>query len=680
MDHEYMLSKRHPVLKWILFSGITVIYLLSCRPFLDSIFGSRQYPPPKIESGSSENMSRTYWALDVKLSTRWSTNRPQRGDEWILLDLGEKQRIEDITLDNTYSRYDFPRDVGLELSLDNINYLETNYIRENIGHQSFLRFVVPQAARFIRISQTGQSNRFRWSIDEISITSKRLVEPLSTIRRIGILFGILIMPVGILFCLIYSGFFEMLYRRFNPGHVLQLCVFILFILMIFSYLFSKESIWGLSWIGNFSLAPRLCAFFLIGICFYPRANKLIQKFVNVMINIRFLQNISIIKQALLIILLFALSWILRSQTIYGDGYGTITLLNSGQIMNWKEPLDRLFTALTYIISNKYLGFSPGSAIALMSCLAGVVFWISALLIAKLIGHTREDKFYAFVMVISIGAVQLFFGNIENYSLLGAFSLLYLLLAHLYLDRKISLVFPAFVLSTTISMHLSAIWLAPSLAFLPLLREMSDIRVEIKDWRECLIRNLRYYLAEIRTPVIVSLIPLLLTLILGNILIGTSKDLNISNFGGGDGSLWVPLFRLSTPYEKFTLFSFDHLLAIMNEMILICAVGLIATLSYIIFQKKRKVFDNKVYFLLVSALFFFAYLFFFNPDLAYLNVGVLNEWDLLSPVAFPLIYLGLYLLFNWEKDLSVRRSACILLIAFGIVHSFSWILSNAKIVF
>ena len=284
------------------------------------------------------------------------------------------------------------------------------------------------------------------------------------------------------------------------------------------------------------------------------------------------------------------------------------------------------------------------------------------------------------MLISIGATQLFFGNIENYSLLGAFSMLYLLLAHLYLDRKISLVFPAFVLSTTISMHLSAVWLVPSLALLPLLREMSDIRVESKNGSKYIIKNLKYYLAEIRSSVMVSLFPFLLTLILGNIMIGTSKDLNMSNFGGGDRSLWVPIFRLSTPYEKFTLFSFDHFLAIMNEIILICPVGLIVTFSYIIFQKKRKVIDNKVYFLLVSTLSYFAYLFFFNPDLAYLNAGILNEWDLLSPVAFPLIYLGLYLLFNWEKDLSIRRSACILLIAFGIVHSFSWILSNAKIIF
>ncbi len=75
----------------------------------------------------------------------------------------------------------------------------------------------------------------------------------------------------------------------------------------------------------------------------------------------------------------------------------------------------------------------------------------------------------------------------------------------------------------------------------------------------------------------------------------------------------------------------------------------------------------------------AYLLFFNPDLAFLKIGILNEWDLFSLAAFPLVALALHLWRLHPRADEVERIAALLvIIATSFLSTVPWILSNAKI--
>ncbi|MEA2624630.1 MAG: hypothetical protein QOD06_675, partial [Candidatus Binatota bacterium] len=168
-----------------------------------------------------------------------------------------------------------------------------------------------------------------------------------------------------------------------------------------------------------------------------------------------------------------------------------------------------------------------------------------------------------------------------------------------------------------------------------------------------------------------------TFLLGLQLVPAHETLSLATFGGGDQELWVPLRLMTSSNHKFTLFSGSHLLAIANEILLLCPIGLFLVSSHLPFVRRL---TTDAIFLGVSTLLCFLYLLVFNPDLAIFNVGILNEWDLFSPVAFPLTTLGVALWLGSALDSSRRLHIAAVGLAFAAVHAASWILSNASVTF
>jgi hypothetical protein len=363
------------------------------------------------------------------------------------------------------------------------------------------------------------------------------------------------------------------------------------------------------------------------------------------------------------------SWWFRSTTDYGDGVFTPMIIAGGHLMNWKEPLDRLITALTYRGLDRWLGWDPRSAIALVSCAAGVVYSCACILVARTLATDQRDRLSAVLLLLVLGAAQLFFGNVENYSLLAAGTMIFLYAGLRHLRGFGGIVWPSLALGITASIHLSAAWLLPTL---PLL---SSSRRALEGGRRLLV-----VLRVVRDGVVsATTVGMLLggTFLLGLLLAPEHETLSFEAFGGGDEQLWVPLWEMTTSNHKFTTFSGSHLLAIANEVLLLCPIGLFLVLSHLPFVRRL---STDALFLGTSALLYFLYLLVFNPDLAIFNVGILNEWDLFSPLAFPLTTLGVALWLDRAVDSSARFHIALVGIAFGGVHAASWILSNAGMTF
>lgn len=112
-------------------------------------------------------------AIDGQPATRWSTLTPQTPGMWFQVDLGQRQTVSRVQASQAGSPEDYPRGYRLRLSEEGQQWVTVATQTNNTGpvDVSFQ----PTAAQYIRIEQTGSSDRWWWSIHELTITSQ--VEP-----------------------------------------------------------------------------------------------------------------------------------------------------------------------------------------------------------------------------------------------------------------------------------------------------------------------------------------------------------------------------------------------------------------------------------------------------------------------------------------------------------------------
>ncbi len=654
-----------------------VVAAFSCE-----VRDGREAPRPSgITASANRRPDIARLAVDGNINTRWDTGKIQTGGEWLLLDLGEPHQIMGLTLDTSPSVSDHPMGIKIEISFDKKEF-RTAFRQDSTLPKPIQHFALPapEQGRYIRITQTGKSTNWWWSVHEVTLDLRPLT-PLLTgkARWLNLLLLLFCTAMGVALFLLT----RLLTRReiITPVRVLVTLCWIFLGLMLAAPHLPEEIAWGYFWIGNFSPWVRVVAFALLLALSLPRLNRTVRRIFSAAVEslAHLTKRYGIL---LLCTCLFFISWWLASKTIYGDGGETMSLLKAGQRINWREPLDRYFTARMYHFTHTLFGWGPRAAIAMVSCLAGIVYWMTAAALARLLGTSREDRTVIFLLLISMGAVQIFFGNIENYSLLGAGSMLYLYLGLRYLERGTGLVWACLALAVTSCIHLAAVWLLPTL---PLLAISGAFRFSHDETGYSFMISrvrLRRLLLESGIGMLGVLLVFGGTFLLAIHHLDSWRNLSIAWFGGGDGRLWVPLFHPSTRFESFTMFSWEHLRALMNELLLICPIGLFLVVAYLLFSPGRvRRCDRQILFLGSCTLLYLAYMSLFNPDMAvFAHPGILNEWDLFSVAAFPLVLLGTYLWARWEPDSWQKRYVSVLLVVLGAIHASAWILSNAKMTF
>jgi hypothetical protein len=96
-------------------------------------------------------------------------------------------------------------------------------------------------------------------------------------------------------------------------------------------------------------------------------------------------------------------------------------------------------------------------------MAGGGFIYLLLLFSKYSCHNNPLMF--FFIVTSGGYMQLFFGDMENYTLTAVLIFAYLFASYKYLNRRASLLLPSSLLALAITFHLLSFFLLPSLVYL-----------------------------------------------------------------------------------------------------------------------------------------------------------------------------------------------------------------------
>ncbi len=183
------------VLKWDMVEEFVTWFAWQGVPTLDipvTINPDPITPPPSggeiKASASHNNVYQGYenlsYALDNNPYTRWSTTQNQKPGMWFQLDIGSSQTVSQVKLDNAGSPNDYPRGYIVKLSQDEQNW-ET--IAQNPNNREPVNVVfTPRQARFIRVEQTGTSDRWWWSIHQVFVSKEARVTGRASHNNVGV--------------------------------------------------------------------------------------------------------------------------------------------------------------------------------------------------------------------------------------------------------------------------------------------------------------------------------------------------------------------------------------------------------------------------------------------------------------------------------------------------------------
>jgi hypothetical protein len=161
-------------------------------------------------------------------------------------------------------------------------------------------------------------------------------------------------------------------------------------------------------------------------------------------------------------------WSWRERTFHGDALLKLRLLNEQTLQTdpyvWKEPLDSL---VAYTLSSwGALGqLSPETMIALASVLAGLIYLSATVYVAVTLADTPSRQWLYLLGLWGVGSSQLWFGHVENYSWVTAFSFAATALAVGYSEGRNSLWPVGLLAGLAVSFHPQAAFTLPALLLL-----------------------------------------------------------------------------------------------------------------------------------------------------------------------------------------------------------------------
>jgi len=135
----------------------------------------------------------------------------------------------------------------------------------------------------------------------------------------------------------------------------------------------------------------------------------------------------------------------------------------GAHLTHDELLELFLHSRVWYYTSRWRGWSVVFSYQMVSCIAGCVF-IYALV--RLSRRLAPERTWLFLLgMLSGGYMQLFFGDVENYTVTAAIVMLYVLAAWRYIAREAPLWAPILGLAIAMCFHLETAWLLPSAVYL-----------------------------------------------------------------------------------------------------------------------------------------------------------------------------------------------------------------------
>ena len=345
----------------------------------------------------------------------------------------------------------------------------------------------------------------------------------------------------------------------------------------------------------------------------------------------------------LVVATYSFTWFLglRNQFINPDGMAFGAKFHAdlpvrGATVSHDEILELYLHSRFWYYTSGAFGWTVEYSYQFLSSLAGAIFVV--LLLSFAWGALRERRWIVLVLGVgSAGFMQLFFGDVENYTLVTLLILVYLFTGYLYLEGRLSLVVPSGVLAVAVTFHLLAAFLLLSLAYLYLVA----------------LRR-RQLLSVALAAVVLVAIPAAVVVWFHyhGLPFGVIRTSNAFGQAGKLQRFAAPSLAYHSQIVSLLFLLFPPVL---------CLVPLVAY--------RRVGLTPFNVFMALAVVVLVGYVFTWRADL-----GVYNDWNLYAPAALPL---AVFFWFNLARADGLRNKAGIAaaLILTSGVHSYAWIIRN-----
>jgi len=302
-----------------------------------------------------------------------------------------------------------------------------------------------------------------------------------------------------------------------------------------------------------------------------------------------------------------------------------------------EMLELYVHSRLYDYANHSWGWSVGRTYQVASALSGAAFVLVLLFLAPSMAPRSRIAFVG--LVLSCGFIQLFFGDVENYTMVTVMILLFIAMAHLFLEGRIPLWTPAGALSLALGFHLLCGWLLPALAYL-----------FVFSWRHGRRRDTAIGLAALVLPISALFVffhfhglPI-------------ERLWESSHVGGLGGNYARELAPMNVAYH----------LGMLNVLLLLWpSIVMLPALIYF----NRLGADPMSRFLELAALSMVVFTFTWKAQL-----GIFEDWNLYAPGMVPGAILVARSLSGLPRA-PVKSAIITALILTASLHTFAWVVSN-----
>lgn len=438
--------------------------------------------------------------------------------------------------------------------------------------------------------------------------------------------------------------------------MVRLIAVIFILLHILSPILPVSQAWGVSFFTHAS--PIL--FFILGIlCFIlalPFATDWLLKKAWFLLHhvMGFFQGRKVLLRVVLALISGLIFWLFRIRHLnWGDAKIFVEAIPHPDFRltyNWQAPLDVFLHSKIWELTNKLWGWDVPTVYGVISVLSGVIFLQILLSLAEEIGQSRIKKLFTWFFIATGGFMQLFFGYIESYTIIPTGIIAYLWYGARFLKGRSNLFWPIIWLSLTNAFHPSTIVLWPSALMLIKERPKSE-------W-------LRF--AAIPAAVALSVVALM-----EHGKHGIEALLGVDFPGGADRRWFVPLRHPETEWEHYTMFSWGHLVDIVNEQLLVAPFGLLLVilLGKEAFRKVKGEERKLLIFLILASVLYLLFTWTWNPD-----YGGRKDWDLFACVGIPLNVLAAFMATKVWSEEEVKEKGFIVVLA-SLTHTALWVYSN-----
>ncbi len=360
-----------------------------------------------------------------------------------------------------------------------------------------------------------------------------------------------------------------------------------------------------------------------------------------------------------------LFWTFRICHAYlGDGSVLIQEVSSYDHLLPREPLTSLVQRGVYATASSWFAV-PGAqpeavaqnAIAVGSVVAGCLFlcaaWLLAGELSRLMPAGDDDRveraplqILLWLLLVTQGYVQLFFGYVENYSYQAAFTVLFLALSLRCARGACALLWPALVLCVCVALHFSSLLLAVPFLVLVVARLRSRAR------RQAALRDLAIVMCGAAVVIMLAL--------------------RQYNPFATLGNMFHTAF--TSRQEPGYMFSSVHYRDFFNEQILIGPLGLFlflgAAAGAIGARKSR---SPASMFALLAGVTVMAACWMMGDS----NLGYARDWDMLAHTGIVFTTAGLALLLALRVPRPALTAALGMALLVSVFHTVPWIATNAR---